>query len=658
MRYSVVTLKQYIKGQCTTEDIMHWLGMLGLNPIIFRENDQVFIEIEVPANRGDLLSAIGIIRAISPYGDIEPLYPDRKIEEESQNMLPVEIEYLDDCAFYAGRIIEQVKVGPSPAWLVDKVSAAGFRSINNVVDITNLVLWEFGQPLHAFDLARINEKIIVRRAGNGEQIVTLDGERRDLSSEVLVISDIEKPVAIAGIMGGLNSEVTDKTTDVFIESAFFNPSRVRRSSKFLGLSTDASLRFEKRADPSLIVPALDRCCRLIKEICGGKISILSSAGRRISGKKTVIVNRKKIDSYLGCNIPVNFVVDTMKKLGFRVDLDNETMKIEISEGRNDIEQDVDIIEEIARYLGYDRIPEEMPVASIAFTQSCSEFFRIDTLKDLFVRFGFTEVVNPGLMDENELDFSSLSAVEIVNPLSRNYAYLRTSLIPGILKNFRDNHNRKIERVSFFEIGKIYYKSDSEPAEVPVACLGSMNGEGFYLFKGRVESILHLIGYRDLSQKLVSSEEGISIEFISSAGFVLAGLILPSEKILKRYGLEKQKIFLVEINLKEFVSRGFPDVNYTPVPKILPLTRDLSLIVADTINWQDVENFIRNKIGFLESVEVFDIYKGENIPEGSTGISVTLVFCNPDGKLTREDADEIVKNLIDELSNNFSISIRK
>ncbi|MCM8828063.1 MAG: phenylalanine--tRNA ligase subunit beta [Candidatus Omnitrophica bacterium] len=658
MRFSVKDLKQYIKGSCSASDIQRWLSMLGLNPQTFKEDDDIFLEIEVPANRGDLLSAIGIIRAIAPFGGIEPLYPDRSIAEESKRLMDVEIESALDCPFYSGRIIENIKVRPSPDWLVAKVSAAGFRSVNNIVDITNLVLWELGQPLHAFDLDMLEERIIVRRARSGEQIITIDGEKRELSSEVLVIADIEKPVAIAGIMGGLNTEVTEKTKTLFIESAFFDPSRVRKSSKFLGLSTDASARFEKRADPSLIIPALDRCCKLIQQECGGRISVLINAGKNLAEKKTVVVDNHRIASYLGCKIPVDFAASILKKLDFRVSVESDAMTVEINEGRTDIETDVDIIEEIAKYWGYDRIPEKMPVASIAFTPSNPEFMRLDILKDFLTRIGFTEVINTGLADENELDFScNSSAVEIINPLSKNYSFLRNSLIPGILKNFRDNHNRKIGSASIFEIGNIYYRKDLELLENPALCLGIMNKYDYYSFKGRVDAVLQKIGYFNLLENVGISSEGVIIEFFDAQDFV-ARIVLPSSGILKKYDIEQQDVFFAEIMLAKFVKNGFSAITYTPVPKFLSITRDLSLIVPDAINWNDVENFIHRQADIVERVEIFDIYRGENIPVGSLGVAITIVFSNKEGKLTREDVDLLMKEIICGLEEKFSISIRK
>lgn len=658
MRYSLKILRHYIKGTFEENDIKDWLSRLGLNPVLSTHDGDVFIEIEVPANRGDLLSALGIIRAVSPFGKIEPIYPDRRIKEEIQRSISVEIESLQDCNFYAGRIIEGVNVSASPDWLKERIIAAGFRSINNVVDITNLVLWEFGHPLHAFDLDLLKEKIVVRRAMNGEEIISLDGEKRTLSSEVLVIADAEKPIAIAGIMGGLNTEVSEKTKNLFIESAFFSPSRIRRGSKFLGLTTDASARFEKQADASLVIPALDRCCKLIQEVCGGKISILCSAGKQIAQKKTLVVHRKKVDSYLGCEIPEDFSITVLKKLGFFVNLENGNLKVELTQGRNDIERDVDIIEEIAKYWGYDKIPERMPCASIAYTCSSPEFIYLDELKDIVVRLGFTEVINHGLTDKNELDFSSDCPVEIINPLSKNYSFLRNSLVPGILKNLRDNHNVKIDKISIFEIGNIYCVMDSQPSERPAMCLASMNCFDLFSFRGKIETLLKVIGYDNISPSINRCSEGTIINFSDPAGSLKARLIIPSEDILNKYDLEQENVLVCEVFLTDFVKRGFLEVTFKPLPKILPLSRDLSLLIPDSVNWAEVERFLYESVEFLQDVKVFDIYRGKNIPAGTTSVSITVVLSNADGKLTREKVDEIIKALIGNLEKKFSITLRK
>ncbi|MCX7705835.1 MAG: hypothetical protein N2115_06215, partial [bacterium] len=284
---------------------------------------------------------------------------------------------------------------------------------------------------------------------------------------------------------------------------------------------------------------------------------------------------------------------------------------------------------------------------------------LDRLKDLVVNFGFTEVINHGLTDENELDFSSGSPVQILNPLSKNYSFLRDSLIPGILKNLRDNHNMKIEKVSVFEIGNIYYMRNSEPSEEPAICLGSMNSFEFFVFKGKIERLLKEIGYDHLSQKIDNCEDGsVIIKFISPVNNVLGRIILPSKGILKKYEIDQEKVFLAEIFLTEFIRKGFPELYYKPLPKILPITRDLSFFVPDSVNWKDVEKFLYENVDMLEDIKIFDIYKGRNVPDGTTSISITVILSNDEGKLTRQKVDEIIDNLVSALEKQFSITLRK
>jgi len=663
MRYTIKALAEYIRGNWTEKDIEQWLSMLGLNPVFTEEGNDVLIEIEIPANRGDLLSAIGLIRALSPCGEIEPVCSDRDVKEESSRVFPIETYDVDDCFFYAGRIIESVKVTDSPQWLQDKVTAAGFRSVNNVVDITNLVFWELGQPLHAFDLNLLKEKIVVRRAVNGEQIITLDGIKRQLNSDVLVIADSEKPVAIAGIMGGTNSEVTNKTTDLFIESAFFNPVRIRRASKLVGLVTDASARFERKIDPALVVSSLDRCCRLINEVCKGKVAPLCVCGNYQAKEKVITVQKKKIACYLGCEIPESFIVKTLEKLGCQIHADFEDFNVNVPAGRNDLDMDVDIIEEIAKYWGYDRIPEQMPVSSIAYSVSSQEYLWFDALRDIFVRSGFCEVINIGLGDENrKISFFDdvkdvIDVIEIINPLSRNYAFLRDSMIPGLLQNLKDNYNRKIEKSRIFEIGNIYHRIDAGFIEEPFAGAGILNAGNFYTFKGNIEFILEKIGYQDLVQKIFIDASGVCVGFFKNERRI-ASIYLPDDSILKQYDLEQQSVVLAEINLGDFVKNGFSQISYSPVSKLMPIKRDLSLIVPNSVLWQEVEKLIFRDFKLVETLEVFDIYRGKNIPVDSTAVAVTITFSNPEGALARQQVEEIVQNIIDVLKKVFAITLRQ
>ncbi len=657
MRYSLKILGQYISGKWSEDKIEHWLRILGLNPLLVKEGDDVFIELEIPSNRGDLLSAFGIVRALAPCTGIEPGYPEIDLQQRSSRTMLVEITSPEDCFLYAGRVIESVSVEPSSGWLKERVLCAGFRSVNNVVDITNLVFWEYGQPLHAFDLDRLEEKIVVRRAEDGEEITTLDGTKRHLNRDVLVISDSEKPVAIAGIMGGLNSEVGYHTKNIFIESAFFNPVRIRRGSKYLGMATDASARFEKGTARSLVVSALDRCCALINQLCGGNTGPVCVAGSLSSEKRVIYLSIEKISEYLGCEIPEDFAVNTLKKLGCSVESGHNMLKITVPDIRNDLELDVDVIEEMAKYWGYDKIPESMPVASVSPSVSAREYSRLEALKDIFVQLGFNEVINLGLGCEPEFLYPEDENIEIVNPLSRNYAFLRRSMMSGLLQNIQENYNRKIQSLSIFEIGNIYRKTGSGFTEEPTAGIAVMNKYSLYSFKGIVEYILKKIGSSINSQRMSKQKNGVVIEFLQNnkrAGI----LLLPRSDLLKKYGIEDQEILLAEVMLKDFVETGFPETVYKAPSRTMPVKRDLSLVVPNSVNWEKVEEMLFNNIPMLEKIEIFDIYRGENIPEKFTGIAVSLTFHNPDSNLTKQDIEKIVGNVLEMMQKNFSIILRQ
>jgi len=656
MKYSLNMLGEYVNGKWSEDQVEHWLQMLGLNPLFTRKNNDVFIELEIPSNRGDLLSALGIIRALTPYMEIEPKYPDIDLQEKSARKLSVEIESPDDCFFYAGRVVESVSIGPSPEWLRERVESAGFRSVNNVVDITNLVFWEFGQPLHAFDIDLLKEKIIVRRAREGEEIITLDGTKRNLCNDVLVISDSEKPVALAGIMGGINSEVGPNTKNLFIESAFFNPVRVRRGAKYLGMCTDASARFEKGITPSLIVPALDRCCWLINKLCGGSTGPVCVVGDIRAEKRVIRLSMEKISNYLGCEIQKDFVITTLERLGCCVERQDDIMEITIPDSRNDIEIDADIIEEIAKYWGYDRIPESMPLVCSP-TMSSYEYSRLDALKDVFIRLGFSEVINLGLGSEFQYEDTNSKSIEIINPLSRNYAFLRCSMIQGLLQNIQDNSNRKVDMLSIFEIGSIYKKTSSGFDEKPSAGIAVMNTYNLYYFKGIIEYILRKIGYGITSQRIVRKEYGRVIEFLQKEDTV-GRILIPCDDILKKYDVEKQEIFLAEIMLQDFVLNGFSEIRYKEPPRSMPIRRDLSLIVPNSVDWRKVEEMLLKSIPELEKIEIFDIYIGRNIPEQSTGVAIRMFFPNPESSITKQDIEHIIANIIEIMQKHFSITLRQ
>jgi phenylalanyl-tRNA synthetase beta chain len=589
-----------------------------------------------------------------PFVDFKLNLPETRVVEDSTHQFPVEISAPDDCCFYAGRVVENVRVGPSPGWLQQEVERAGFRSINNVVDATNYVFWILGQPLHAFDLDLLAEKIVVRRATAGETITTLDGVKRALSDEVLVIADAEKSVAIAGIMGGADTEVTAGTRNLFIESAYFNPARVRRASKALGLLTEASQRFEKRADFGAIIPALDFVCSILKQLCNGRIGPVSKCGDFESKGKVINLDIGEVGSYLGCPVDGGFIVSILKHIGCRIARHGDSLKVEVPISRYDLDRKVDLIEEVAKYLGYDAIPEAMPRAVILPTPSDTRYERIEQMRDCLLNLGFSEVVNAGFLGDEEIAPFKDEAVEIINPLSRNLAYLRPSMLPDMLRNFRDNLAFKNERLAFFEIGSIFHPGFKEEF---IASLGVMNRMDFYSFKGKIETFLEKFGIDQLSWNLDKGRIGMSC--VARAQDVeIAKIAMPDSDTLKLYRLEDEKVLVAEIALDYILEKNVPVSVYRKPPKIAPIRRDIALIVPKTAAWNEISTAILDLQFPVERISVFDIYEGKHIPANCTGVAVSIFFANEQGTLTRQDVEVFIGEILKALKGRFNITLRQ
>ncbi|MCL5674125.1 MAG: phenylalanine--tRNA ligase subunit beta [Candidatus Omnitrophica bacterium] len=689
MKYSYEGIREYLEGNYSVDELKNFLEKLGLNPIILEGDSPGEFEIEIPSNRADLTSITGLARSLLPLGDFKFHFPDFKIITHTDKKLPVEISSYEDCYCYAGRCIENVKVSPSSCWLKKKVESAGFRSVNNVVDITNFVFWELGQPMHAFDKDLINSKIFVRRASDGEQIVTLDGVKRTLNREILVIADNFRPVAIAGIMGGVNSQVNEKTTNLFLESAFFNPAIIRKSSKILGLRTEASSKFEKNIDPEIIVTALDRCCKLINELCGGETGELILTGSYKTKERVISLGFTRLNSYLGYDVSVNLVEEIFNRLGFQTGISGDLLNVSVPSYRQDVIHDVDLIEEIAKYHGYEKIHEEIPVAVITPSEDDSTIFFINETKDILTKLGFSEVINLGLvsMDEiNNFEMGNLNPVEILNPVSMNFSHLRPSLVIELLKNFQRNSAYKNENLALFEIGNTYFLSDNKPTSDMAVSLGIMDTgdhsgfKGFSTFKGKIEYFLKTYFYPVQVQDYVIDFErderntgiyyNIILENIPAKEpqkDILGFIFEPAQSLLEKYDLQGKEIFISQIDLEVLKNKGFLksyfDKNKTP--SISPIRRDLSLVVkaGPESEWRFIVDnlYIPELLSAKDKIKIFDIYSfsarekkelqkkfGFKEPVDILGLGISIFFSNEKGNLTKDNIDNKVHKIIETL----------
>jgi len=456
MKASINWLKEFAEFDLHPDELAHSLTMAGFEvEAIETLNDDVIFDIGVTPNRPDCLSIRGIAREISAV--LEVTFKDIKVKtKNAKGSAPaVKIENKTLCGRYSSRIVSGVRPGPSPEWLKNRLESCGIRSTSNIVDITNFVLLETGQPMHAFDLDKLNgRKIVVKQAGNVDKITTLDNEERSLSEEMLLIWDAKKPVAIAGIMGDRNTEVSESTVNVLLESAYFNPSSVRRTSKALNLETESSYRFERGVDIEAVPLALDKAAQLIADIAGGKISELTDAYPEIVTPRKISVSVNKIGALIGVDIDESFINKTLKKLGFVPKRAGDALEVTIPSFRNDVEMDVDIVEEIARLYGYDKIPSTLPVMQMSAAPEQKIYNLIKTIKNLMVKSGFSEAVNFSFLNPDLLDKLSLSdedrrrnLVYIKNPLRKEESALRTTLVPALLNNVITNMNRGRKRSS-------------------------------------------------------------------------------------------------------------------------------------------------------------------------------------------------------------------
>ena len=654
-------IKEYLKGEFSRKELIEYLDNLGYNPLIIEDNEDLIFELEIPANRGDLLSIIGVCREILPMKSLSLQLPEINFEEKISEKMDVKVENYQDCPYYSCRIIKNVKVEPSPAWLKEKVEKMGFRSINNLVDISNFVTGFTGQPIHIFDLKKIKGGIVVRRGRENEEIETLDGKIRKLNSEILVISDSEKPIALAGIMGGKNSEVDDGTTSILIESAKFSPVTVRKGSKILGITTEASLRFEKETDIERVKEGLEWTTFLVKEVCGGEIGPLSSSGIYTSEeKKEIPLNINKLFQYLGKEISEDIITNLFKKISFSVRKEKNFFYVKPPVWRNDIKEDVDLIEEIAKYIGYSNIPSEFPIENLKPTPSESEYKKIEKIKDIMKNLGFNEVITSSLISEDIIKLTNLKSIPLLNPISKNFAYLRPSLTLSLLETAEFNLSKQIKNFKIFEIGKVYEERDRKYSEEYHLCLETVNEGDFFTLKGVVEEFLERCGIENIEWKkdshpLGEDEKILSIFYKDTRiGF----LFYPDEKLKEFFDLKKENIFIAEIYIQKILQYLFPKRYFQKLPKFPSSRRDLSFLIPQDISWQEIEKEIKSLKIPLEKIEVFDIYRGKNIPKDKISISFTLIFRDPERTLESEEVDGYVKEIVEVMENKFKAVMRK
>ena len=639
---------------------------IGANAVEYLGLDDVVMEYEITSNRVDCFSVLGIAREAAATFNKEfcpPVVTETGNDEDVNDYIKVSILDEDLCARFVGRVVKNVKIGPSPEWMQRRLAAHGIRPINNIVDITNYVMEEFGQPMHAYDMSTIaKNEIIVRRAKAGETFVTLDGQERQLDETMLMICDGEKPVGLAGIMGGENSMITDDVTTMLFEAACFDGTNIRLSSKKVGLRTDASSKFEKGLDPNNAILAINRACQLVEELgCGEVVGGAVDVYPRVKEGRRVPFDAAWINKLLGTDIDEETMIGYLKKvdLGF----DYNTKEVIVPSWRQDVERDADVAEEVARFFGYDNIPTTLPTGE-ATTGFLSFKLRVEQVARNVAQFcGFSQGMcysfeSPKVFDKLLIpaDSKLRSTVVISNPLGEDYSIMRTTPLNGMLTSLSTNFNRRNKDVRLYELGNIYLPKQIPVTELPeermMMTLG-MYGEGdFFTMKGVVEEILEKCGLNlkvtyDPAAGLTFLHPGRQANFIYD-GEVLGYLGQVHPTVALNYGI-KGEVYVAVIDMTAVTERATFDKKYEGIAKYPAVTRDLSMVVPKTILAGDIENiFDKNGGKILESYALFDIYEGSQIQAGFKSMAYTLTFRAKDRTLEEADItgamDKVMKGL--------------
>jgi phenylalanyl-tRNA synthetase beta chain len=635
------------------------------------QTDTIY-EIGITPNRADCLSHIGVAREVGLLSNRKIHIPKVRLKESGTpagKVAKIKIEDKDGCPRYSARLLSNVKIEPSPKWLQDLLTSVGVRPISNVVDVTNYVLMETGQPLHAFDYDKLaDHTIVVKRAKNGEKFTTLDGKERTLNAETLMICDAERPVAIAGVMGGGNSEITAGTTNILIESAFFDPRSIRKTSKFLGLSTEASYRFERGTDIGNTAYAADRAAQMIQELTGAEVlkGVLDAHGHKQKVSK-IKLRVTRTNEILGTDLTKSQVKEFLAQVGFNSkSISSDVFETVVPTFRVDVAQEIDLIEEVARVYGYNNI-ETKTVSSIDFSHAVFAD-RVETdIRNYFSNAGFNEMVANSLQDAATAALPGLPTVKMLNPVSVEMSTMRTSLIPGALQIVRHNRNHGTKHLRLFELGKVYSAGTStsedslegfrEEDRLLILMSGKPITAGTGIrahetdildLKGEVEAFLVKVcldKYRFISYDTRSAltDSTISIE-INGVGAGVLGRV--KGELTTKFDIE-DPVFVCELAL-EVLSKGMhAERKYAPLPKFPSVTRDLAFVVDDSVTQQSLERAIREPgKPLLASVVLFDEYRDEKIGAGKKSLAYALEFQSQDHTLTDRETDQLITRIVD------------
>ena len=650
--------------------------------------DDVILEFELTANRGDCFSVFGLVREAAVLTNQESVLPEIKVKEDDSDnaadLINIKIDAPDLCSRFSSRVIKNVKLGPSPEWMQQRLQGAGIRAINNVVDVTNFVMVELGQPMHAYDYDEVAGHVLnARRAVEGEQLHTLDDSNRLAKGGELVIADAEKAAGLAGVMGGFETEITEKTKTVVLEAASFNSASIRRTSRAVGLHSEASGRFERGVDETQTIRALDRAAQLLQDmgactVCKGVVDVYPSP------KSEVVVDftPEQINSRLGTNVKISEIVDILTKLGFEVSSKGDIYSAKVPHWRNDVTMWEDLSEEVARIIGFDKIPSTLPIGETSQGHQSDMQNFVDKIKSVLVSLGMNEELsfsftNPTMFDKMNIpqDSDLRKAVPIMNPLTDDYPLLRTNLLSSIMENAARNYSRKNEDIKLFEIAPVFYPKALPITEQPIEMLklaglimgrrdpkGWNQGNGevdFYDMKGIVEELFNQLS---IEKYTVEVGEHFAMHPGKTAVFkkgkdILATVGELHPAITNAFDIPK-KIYVFEADVATLLKYTAKAFHYEQLPKYPAISRDLAVLVDRSIAAGEVEKTITKNGGkFFDRVTLFDVYTGERIDADKKSLAFNIKFQSNDRTLTDAEADEAFAKILSTVEKQFNATLR-
>ena len=645
--------------------------------------DDVIFELEITPNRPDCLSYLGIAREIAAYYKRKVKYPVVILNEtinQTSTIMSVKIEDDERCKRYFGMAIRNITIGESPEWLKTRIKSMGLNPINNIVDVTNFVMFEYNQPLHAFDSDRIEKnQIIIRAAEKGEKILTLDGVERELKNGELVIADGIKPLALAGIIGGESSKIDDATKNIFLEIAYFEPENIRHTAKFHGVSTDSSYRNERGIDIEAIEAVAQRAASLIVEVAGGEILSEPIDKRVKNSEKTsqteISVDLKILNKFIGKTLEYDIVAKIITSLGIVIkNIDQNKITVISPTYRSDLVCEADIYEEVVRMYGFENIEPHMPMENIESGTTDPVIALGDLSKKILREIGLNEVINYSFISNKALKILNIKekTIELKNPLSEDMSLMRPNLIYSLLCNVRDNLNRNFTDLRFFEVSKVYttgMELANEPLNAIIALAGrpernlwEPKGESydFYKLKGYVSAFLESLGIKKYTLEISNDTNfhpGRSADIKIGKDLIgTFGQIHP--EITEKMEIKKEEVYIANINLEKSSKFISNKIKYTSLIKYPEVTRDLAIVLDKGVLIGDMLKDIKKASNYIEKIEIFDIYEGSKIAPDKMSVAITMVLRSKDKTLEENEINSTMENVLKVIAKNYNGEIRQ